>query len=134
VLDANRAKWVGSFVRCSTGGAFQGRMVAGFSGEARGDQTWVVFGAVLLCADGADGFFLFAEFGVVSITLAVTAVGSWSPRKIFGNTAFAVTEGKCGCAKALQIEGTLEGDNDGGGSFVEPAFSWDKPARFLHEL
>jgi hypothetical protein len=99
VLDANGAKWVGGFVRCSTGGAFQGRVVAGFSSTTGGDEIEVVFGAVLLCADGAGGFLLFAEFGVVAITLAVTAVGSWSPRKIFGNTAFAVTEDKCVCTK-----------------------------------
>jgi hypothetical protein len=50
----------------------------------------VAFGIVLLCADSAGGFLLFVEFGVVAITLAVTAVGSWGPRKIFSNTAFAV--------------------------------------------
>jgi hypothetical protein len=66
-----------------------------------GDKTQVVFGIMLLCTDGAGGFLLFAEFGVVSITLAVMAVGSWSPRKIFGNMAFAVIEDKCVCTKAF---------------------------------
>jgi hypothetical protein len=75
VLDANGAKWIGSFVRCSAGGAFQGRVGAGFSGATGGDQTEVVFGAVLLCADGAGGFILFAEFSVVAVPLAVAAVG-----------------------------------------------------------
>jgi hypothetical protein len=28
----------------------------------------------------------------------------------------------------------LEGDDDGGGGFVEAALGWDKPAGFLHEL
>jgi hypothetical protein len=100
VRDANGAKWVGGFVRCSTGGAFQRRVVAGFSGATGGDETQVVFGAVLLCADGAGGFLLFAEFGVVAITLAVMALASWSPRKIFGNMAFAVTEDKWVCTKS----------------------------------
>jgi hypothetical protein len=113
VRDANRAKWVGGFVRCSTGGAFQGRVVARFSGTAGGDEIQVVFGVVLLCADGAGGFLLFAEFGVVAITLAVMAVGSWGPRKVFGDTAFAVTADKCVCTKAFQVEGALAGDNDG---------------------
>jgi hypothetical protein len=100
VFDTNRATWVGGFVRCSTGDAFQGRVVAGVSGTTGGDKTEVVFGTVLLCADHAGGFLLFAECGMVAITLAVTAVGSWSPRKIFGNTAFVVTEDKCVCTKA----------------------------------
>jgi hypothetical protein len=113
VLDANGAKWVSGFVRCSTGGTFQGRVGTGFSGATGGDETGVVFGAVLLCAYGAGWFFLIAEFGVVAITLAVMAVGSWGPREIFGNTAFAVTEDKCVCTKAFQVEGTLEGDNNG---------------------
>jgi hypothetical protein len=113
VLDVDRAKWVSGFVRCSTGSVFQGQMVAGFSGMAGGDKTRVVFGAVLLCADGTGGFFLFAESGVVSITLAVAAVRSWGPREIFGNMAFVVTEDECYCTKAFQVEGTLEGDNDG---------------------
>jgi hypothetical protein len=39
VLDANGAKWVGGFVRCSTGGAFQGRVVTGSSGVTGGDKT-----------------------------------------------------------------------------------------------
>jgi hypothetical protein len=76
VLDANGAKWISGFVRCSTGSAFQGRVGTGFSSTTGGDKTGVVFGAVLLCAYGAGWFFLFAEFGVVAITLAVTAVGS----------------------------------------------------------
>jgi hypothetical protein len=113
VFDANGAKWIGGFVRCSVGSAFQGRVVAGFSGATGGDKTRVVFRAVLLSIDGTGGFFLFAEFGVVSITLAVMAVGIWGPRKVFGNTAFVVAEDKCVCTKAVQVEGTLEGDDDG---------------------
>jgi hypothetical protein len=76
VLDANRAKWVSSFVRCSAGGTFQVRVGAGFSSMTGRDRIWVVFGIVLLRTDGTGGFFLCAEFGVVSITLAVMAVGS----------------------------------------------------------
>jgi hypothetical protein len=75
-------------------------VVAGFSGTTGGDETEVVCGAVLLCANGTGRFLLFAEFSVVAITLAVMAVGSWGPRKIFGNVAFAVTEDKCVCTKA----------------------------------
>jgi hypothetical protein len=65
-----------------------------------------------LYADGAGGFLLFAEFGVVAITLAVIVVGSWSPRKIFGDMAFVVIEDKCVCTKVSQVKGTLEGDNN----------------------
>jgi hypothetical protein len=37
VLDAHRAKRIGSFVRCSAGGAFQGGVGAGFTGATSGD-------------------------------------------------------------------------------------------------
>jgi hypothetical protein len=74
VSNAFGAKWVGSFVRCSAGGAFQGRVGAGFSGAIGGDQTEVVFGIVLLHTDGTGRFFFFAEFSVVAVTLTVTAV------------------------------------------------------------
>jgi hypothetical protein len=76
-------------------------VVAGFSGMTGGDGTLVVFGVVLLYADSTGGFLLFAEFGVVAITLAVMAVGSWGPRKIFYNMVFAVIEDKCVCTKAF---------------------------------
>jgi hypothetical protein len=99
VFDADGAKWVGSFVRCSTGGAFQGRVCAGFSGATGGDRTEVVFGAVLLCADGAGRFLRFAELGVVTITLTVTAVGVRGPREVFRNLAHAVSDSKMGCTK-----------------------------------
>jgi hypothetical protein len=98
VSNAFGAKWVGTFGRCSAGGAFQGRVGAGFTGATGGDRTEVVFGVVLLRADGTGRFLFFAEFSVVAVTLAVTAVGGWSPRKIFGNTAFSVTEDECVCA------------------------------------
>jgi hypothetical protein len=75
VLDTNGAKWIGSFVRCSAGGAFQGRVGVGFSGMTGGDRIEVVFSTVLLCADGTGGFILFAEFSVVAVPLAVAAVG-----------------------------------------------------------
>jgi hypothetical protein len=99
VPDANGAKWVGGFVRCSTGGTFQGRVGAGLSGATGGDRTEVVFGAVLLCADGAGRFLRFAEFGVVTVTLTVTAVGVRGPREIFRNSAYAVSDSKTGCTK-----------------------------------
>jgi hypothetical protein len=82
VLDMNGAKWVSSFVRCSAGGAFQGRVVVGFSSTTGGDKMEVVFGIVLLCTDGTGGFLHFAEFGVVAITLIVMAVGVGSPRVV----------------------------------------------------
>jgi hypothetical protein len=113
VPDAFGTEWVGSFVGCTTGGTFQGRVGTGFSGATGGDETDVVFGAMLLCTDGADRFLRFAEFGVVAVTLTVTAVGGWGPGKIFGNAASAVTEDKYVCTKAFQVDGTLEGDNDG---------------------
>jgi hypothetical protein len=72
-------------------------VVIGFSCTTGGDKTQMVFGVVLLHADSTGRFLLFAEFGVVAITLAVTAVGSWGPRKIFGNMAFVVTEDKYVC-------------------------------------
>jgi hypothetical protein len=101
VFDAYVAEWVSGFVRCTVGGTFQGRVGAGFCGMTGGDQTGVVFSAMLLCADGAGRFLRFAKFHVVPITLTVTAMGSWGPRKIFGNMASAVTEDKCVCTKAF---------------------------------
>jgi hypothetical protein len=99
VSNAFRAKCVGSFVRCSAGGAFQGRVGAGFSGATGGDRTEVVFGAVLLCADGAGRFLRFAELGVVAVTLTVTAVGVRGPREVFRNSTYAVSDSKTGCTK-----------------------------------
>jgi hypothetical protein len=75
VSDVNGAKWVGGFVRCTAGGAFQGRVVAGFSSMTGGYETWVVFGIVLLYTDSVGRFLFFAEFSMVAVTLAVTAVG-----------------------------------------------------------
>jgi hypothetical protein len=99
VSDANRAKRVGSFVRCSAGGAFQGRVGAGFSGATDGDRTEVVFGAVLLCANGTGRFLRFAELGVVAVTLTVTAVGVRGPGEVFRNSTYAVSDSKTGCTK-----------------------------------
>jgi hypothetical protein len=75
VSDAFGAKSVSSFVRCATDSTFQRWMGTGFSGATGGDRTEVVFGAVLLCADGTGRFLHFAELGVVAIPLAVIAVG-----------------------------------------------------------
>jgi hypothetical protein len=99
VSDVDRAKWIGSFVRCSAGGAFQGRVGAGLSGATGGDRTEVVFGAVLLCADSAGRFLRFAELGVLTITLTVMAVGVRGPREVFHNSAYAVPDSKMGCTK-----------------------------------
>jgi hypothetical protein len=99
VFDMDGAKWIGGFVRYSAGGTFQGRVVAGFSGVTGGDQTEVVFGAVLLCADGIGRFLHFAELGVVTITLIVTAVGVRGPREVFHNSVHAVPDSKMGCTK-----------------------------------
>jgi hypothetical protein len=93
----------------------------------------VVFGTVLLCADGAGKFLCFAEFGVVAITLAVMVVGVGGPREVVHNAAYAVLDSESGCTKMCQVNGALEGDNDGGGGFVEAALGWDKPAGVLHE-
>jgi hypothetical protein len=93
----------------------------------------VVFGAVLLCADGTGRFLHFAELSVVAVTLTVTAVGVRGPREVFCNSAYAVSDSKTGCTKTCQVNGAMEGDDDGGGVFVEVALSWDKPAGFLHE-
>jgi hypothetical protein len=101
VSNAFGAKWVGSFVRCSAGGAFQGRVGAGFPGATGEDRTGVVFGVVLLCADGAGRFLRFAELGVVTITLTVTAVGVGGPREVFRNAAHAVMDSETGCTKTF---------------------------------
>jgi hypothetical protein len=95
VFDAHGAEWVGGFVRCTAGGTFQGRVGA----ATGGDRTEVVFGAVLLCADGAGRFLRFAELGVVPITLTVMAVGVGGPREVFRNAAHAVTDSETGCTK-----------------------------------
>jgi hypothetical protein len=134
VLDANRARWIGSFVRCSAGSAFQGRVGAGFSGATGGDRTEVVFGVVVLCADSAGRFFLFTEFGVVAITLTVMAMGVRGPREVWCDAAFSVAESKCGCAKVFEVECTQESDNKCGCLFAGAAFCWDKPAGCLREL
>jgi hypothetical protein len=75
VPDVFRTKWVGSFVGYTAAGTFQGRVGTGFSSVIGRDKTEVVFGVMLLCADGAGGFLFFAEFSVVAVTLAVIAVG-----------------------------------------------------------
>jgi hypothetical protein len=61
----------------------------------------MVLGAVLLCADGAGRFVCLAEFGVVTITLTVTAVGIGGPREVFRNAAHAVMDGETGCTKTF---------------------------------
>jgi hypothetical protein len=96
VFDADRAKWVSGFVRYATGGALQGRVGVGFSGATGGDRTEVVFGAVLLYADGTGRILCFAELGVLSITLTVTAVGVRVLREVFCNSAYAVLDSKSG--------------------------------------
>jgi hypothetical protein len=101
VFDVHGAEWVGGFVRCTAGGAFQGRVGAGFSGATGGDRTEVVFGAVLLCAYSAGRFLRFAELGVVTITLTVTAVGVGGPREVFRNAAHVVTDSETGCTKTF---------------------------------
>jgi hypothetical protein len=101
VFDAHGAEWVGGFVRCTAGGTFQGRVGAGSSGATGGDRTEVVFGAVLLCADGAGRFLRFAELGVMTITLTVTAVGVGGPREVFRNAAHAVMDSETGCTKTF---------------------------------
>jgi hypothetical protein len=52
---------------------------AGVASSTSGDRTEVVLGAMLLGADSAGRFLRFAEFGVVAITLTVTAVGIRGP-------------------------------------------------------
>jgi hypothetical protein len=66
-------------VRCATGSAFQRWVGAGIAGSTSGNRTKVVLRAVLLGTDSAGGFLHFAEFGVVAITLTVTAVGVRGP-------------------------------------------------------
>jgi hypothetical protein len=75
VLDAFGTEWVGCFVRCTTGGAFHRWVGTGVTGATSGDRTEVVLCIMLLGADGAGGFFRFAQFGVVAISLTVMAVG-----------------------------------------------------------
>jgi hypothetical protein len=91
-------------VRCPTGGAFQGRVGTGVAGSTSGDQTRVVLRAMLLGTDSAGRFLRFAEFGVVAVTLTVTAVGVGGPREVWCDAAFSVTEIKCGCAKVFEVD------------------------------
>jgi hypothetical protein len=56
VPDAFGTKWVGCFVRCAVGGAFQGWVGIGVSGLTSGDRTKVVLRTMLLGADSASGF------------------------------------------------------------------------------
>jgi hypothetical protein len=79
VPDVFGTKWVGYFVRCTTGSSFQRWVGAGVASSASGDWTEVVLRAMLLGADSAGGFLCFAEFGVVAITLTVMAVGVRGP-------------------------------------------------------
>jgi hypothetical protein len=106
VPDAFGTKWIGCFVRCTTGSTFQRRVGAGFFGATGGDETEVVFGAVLLGADSAGGFLRFAEFGVVAITLTVMAMGVGGPREVWCDAAFPVAESECICAKAFEVDRT----------------------------
>jgi hypothetical protein len=100
------AKWVGCFVRCTAGGAFQRWVGAGFAGSTSGDRTKVVLRAMLLGADSAGGFRRFAEVGMVAVTLTVMAVGVGSPREVWCDAAFSVAEGECSCAKVFEVDRT----------------------------
>jgi hypothetical protein len=106
VSNAFGAKWVGCFVRCAAGSTFQRRVGAGVAGSTSWDCTKVVVGAVLLGTDSAGGFLRFAEFGVVAVTLTVTAVGVRDPREVWCDAAFLVAEGKCGCTKVFEVDRT----------------------------
>jgi hypothetical protein len=134
VSDVFGAKWVGCFVRCAAGGAFQGWVGAGVAGSTSGDRTKVVLRAMLLGADGAGGFLRFAEFGVVAITLTVTAVGVRGPREIWCDAAFSVADSECGCTKVFEVDRVQESDNKCGCLFVGAAICWDKPAGGLREV
>jgi hypothetical protein len=74
VLDAFGTEWVSCFVRCTTGGAFHWWVGIGVSGVTSGDCIEVVLCIILLGTDGTGGFFHFAEFGVVAISLTVMVV------------------------------------------------------------
>jgi hypothetical protein len=106
VSNAFWAKWVRCFVRCTTGTTFQRRVGAGIAGLTSWDCAKVVVGAVLLGTDSTCGFLRFAEFGVVAVTLAVTAVGVRGPREVWCDAAFLVAECKCGCTKVFEIDRT----------------------------
>jgi hypothetical protein len=134
VLDMHRAKRISSFVRCSAGSIFQGRVGIGFTGATSGDSIEIVFGSVLLYADSAGRFVYLAELGVVTITLIVIAVGVGSPREVFHNMVHAIMDSKLGCTKMFYINTAYEGDNNGRGGFVEAVLSWDKPAGFLLKM
>jgi hypothetical protein len=77
---------------------------AGVAGSTSGNRTKVVLRAVLLGTDSAGGFLRFAEFGVVAITLTVTAVGVRGPREVWCNAAFSVAESECSCAKVFEVD------------------------------
>jgi hypothetical protein len=75
VLNTFGTKWVGCCVRYTTGSVFQRWVSIGVASSTSGDHIKVVFCAILLGTDSISGFLCFAEFGVVAITLTVTAVG-----------------------------------------------------------
>jgi hypothetical protein len=104
VPDAFGIEWVGGFVGCTTGSVFQRWVGVGVAGSTSGNCIKVVIRAVLLSTDSAGGFLCFAEFGVVAITLTVTAVGVRGPQEVWCNVAFSVVESKCSYAKVFEVD------------------------------
>jgi hypothetical protein len=78
-------------------------------------------------------FLRFAEFGVVAVTLTVTAVGVGGPREVWCNAAFSVAEGECSCAKVFEVDRAEERDDKCRCLFAGAAISWDKPAGCLRK-
>jgi hypothetical protein len=74
VLNADRVLWVVCFVGCAAGGAPERGVDTSATSMAGGDRAAVVPRGMLLCAHSAGCFVCFAEFCVLSVTLAVVAL------------------------------------------------------------
>jgi hypothetical protein len=87
VFDAHGAERVIGLVSSIAVGTLEGRVGACTTCAARGDCAGVVFGGMVLGADGVFGLVHLAELRVVTISLAVAALGGWVPGKVFINLA-----------------------------------------------
>jgi hypothetical protein len=74
VLNLNWAQWVICFVGCATRGTLEGGVDTSTPGVAGRDRAGVVPCGILLGTYGIGWFVSFAQFRVVSISLAVVTV------------------------------------------------------------
>jgi hypothetical protein len=83
VFELCRAVGVISFVWVAIGCILKWGMGACSSSVIGRDCTGVVFGSMGLYRNGVCGFWGLAEAWVVTIFLAVLALGYWAPGKVF---------------------------------------------------